>query len=127
MKRFENKNSDGLKTVQIEDVYDVTDNYEISSADFTRTYTKFVNNKSDGWNRFMEKLHSNLTYHVTKIIPVTFIKNPPSDYDAIFTSFNKYLRYIEKYYAAGSYIVFDGYPGIKKSVSIETVAAATSA
>lgn len=64
LKHFENKNSDGLKTVQIEDVLDVTDNYEISSADFTWTYSKFANNKSDGWNGFMEKLHTNLTYHV---------------------------------------------------------------
>ncbi|CAB3233229.1 unnamed protein product [Arctia plantaginis] len=48
LKHFENKNSDGLRTVQIEDVLDVTDNYEISSADFTWTYSKFANNKSDG-------------------------------------------------------------------------------
>ncbi|CAB3228080.1 unnamed protein product [Arctia plantaginis] len=48
LKHFENKNSDGLRTVQIEDVLDVTDNYEISSADFTWSYSKFANNKSDG-------------------------------------------------------------------------------
>lgn len=33
----------------------------------------------------MEKLYTNLPYHTSKIIPVPFIKNPPSDY-TIFTS-----------------------------------------
>ncbi|GBP41568.1 hypothetical protein EVAR_20376_1 [Eumeta japonica] len=86
LKRFENKNSDGLKTVEIEDILDVTDNYEMSSADFTWFYSKFTNSKSDGWNGFMEKSHNNVAYHSSKIIPVPFIKNPPSDYDTIFTS-----------------------------------------
>lgn len=39
---------------------------------------------------------------------------------------NKYLRYVEKHYAASSYFVFDGYPEIKKSVTVTTVPAATS-
>ncbi|KAG5877349.1 hypothetical protein JTB14_005149 [Gonioctena quinquepunctata] len=39
---------------------------------------------------------------------------------------NKYLRYVEKHYAASSYIVFDGYPEIKKSATVTTVPAATS-
>ncbi|GBP49291.1 hypothetical protein EVAR_102234_1 [Eumeta japonica] len=86
LKRFENKNFDGLKTVEIEDILDVTDNYEMSSADFTWFYSKFTNSKSDGWNGFMEKSHNNVAYHSSKIIPVPFIKNPPSDYDTIFTS-----------------------------------------
>ncbi|CAH1102834.1 unnamed protein product [Psylliodes chrysocephalus] len=39
---------------------------------------------------------------------------------------NKYFRYVEKHYAASSYIGFDGYPEIKKSVTVTTVPAATS-
>ncbi|CAH0552820.1 unnamed protein product [Brassicogethes aeneus] len=39
---------------------------------------------------------------------------------------NKYLRNVEKHYVASSYIVFDGYPEIKKSVTATTVPAATS-
>lgn len=61
LKHFENKNSDGLKTVHIEEILDHTDNYKISSADFTWSYSKFINNKSDGWDGFMEKLYTNST------------------------------------------------------------------
>ncbi|KYN10940.1 hypothetical protein ALC57_16910 [Trachymyrmex cornetzi] len=107
LKRFENKNSDELKTVRIEDILDVTDNYEISSADFTWTYSKFSNNKSVGWNGFMEKLHTNLTYHTSKIIPVPFIKNPPSDYDTIFTSLVQAAKQCQKQEQKIVFVTFD--------------------
>lgn len=107
LKHFENKNSDGLKTVKIEDVLDVTDNYEISSADFTWTYSKFANNKSDGWNGFMEKIHTNLAYHVSKIIPVPFIKNPPSDYNTIFTSLVEAAEQCQKQEQKIVFVTFD--------------------
>ncbi|KYM99414.1 hypothetical protein ALC62_09846 [Cyphomyrmex costatus] len=87
LKHFEKRNSDGLKTVLIEDIFnDDTDDYETSSLDFTWSYSKFVNKKSDGWNGFMEKSHCTWPYSTLKIIPLPFINNPPTDFDTIFTS-----------------------------------------
>jgi len=81
LKRFEKRNFEGLKAVLIEDIFsDNMGDYEPFSPDFTWFYSKLSNKKSSGWNGFMEKFYSDSIYHASKIIPLPFIKNPPSDY-----------------------------------------------
>lgn len=108
LKRFEKKNSEGLKLVLIEDILENnTADYETSSLDFTWLYSKFSDRKSLGWNGFMEKSHSSLNSHASKIIPLPFINNPPSDYDTIFTTLVEASKHCQKQQQKIGFVTFD--------------------
>lgn len=106
------KNFEGLKAVEIENIFhdatgDETNNYETSSLDITWAFSKFSNRKADGWNGFMEKVHSNHTYHVSKVVPVPFINNQPSSYDTIFTALVEAAIQCQKQEKKICFVTFD--------------------
>ncbi|KYN02063.1 hypothetical protein ALC62_07132 [Cyphomyrmex costatus] len=83
---FEKKNAQGLKTVIVKDI--LTNDFnkpKMSIEDFTWLYSKYSNKKSNGYSGFMEEFHSNCDYKMSKIIPLPFVNNPPSDWNTIFT------------------------------------------
>lgn len=91
LKIFEKQHSTGLKSIIIEDVFgdDEEKCFDISMPDFIWQYSKFSNAHSLGWNSFMEKMYKNSNYQTSKIIPLPFVNNPPSDYNTIFTVLSK--------------------------------------
>lgn len=70
---FQRNNSEGLKAVKIEDIFDDSNHsVEFSMEDFIWLYSKYSNEKSAGWNGFMEKVFTSTSYEISKISPTTF-------------------------------------------------------
>lgn len=48
-------------------------------------YSKYSNKKAKGYAGFMEDFYMDSDYTTSKIFPLPFVNNPPSEYDTIFT------------------------------------------
>lgn len=109
LKQFEKKNSDGLKKLIIENVYDEACNkfYEISMEDFSFLYSKFLNVNSVGWSGYMERIHAQKSYDTSKIIPLSFLNHLPSNYDTIFTVLVQAADYSKKFKQDTMFVTFD--------------------
>lgn len=89
LKKFERKNSDGLKSIKIQKVFDLDANnvgITLDMGDLAWLYSKHSDNKSIGWNGFRQLCHLNSKFDISKIIPMPFVNNPPSDWDTIYTT-----------------------------------------
>ncbi|KYM97251.1 hypothetical protein ALC62_12065 [Cyphomyrmex costatus] len=60
-----------------------------------------------GWNGFMEQATANNEYHISKIIYLSFINAPPSDYDTIFTSLMEAKKICAQCYQETCIVTFD--------------------
>lgn len=106
---FEKKNSDGLKAVIVENIYenDIDDPYETSSQDFMWLYSKNSDKKSKGWNGFMEIYYDHSSFSTSKVIPIPFINNPPSNYNTIFTTLVESARRCQAQKQNFCFVTFD--------------------
>ncbi|KAL7304815.1 hypothetical protein TKK_0003038 [Trichogramma kaykai] len=64
---------------------------------------------SCGWNGFMEQFHSTSkpSYSTSKIIPLPFVDNPPSDYDTIFTVLHEANKICVQKNQTNIFVTFD--------------------
>lgn len=86
LREYPNKLPNALKEVLITNVCDGdSKKIEISMEDFTWLYSKHSNKKSKGYSGFMEDAYVKSKYKTSKIIPLPFVNNPPSDLETIFT------------------------------------------
>lgn len=90
-KTFNRKNTEGLNKIEIENIFsaDNIHSFELSTPDFLWFFSQFSNDKSLGWNGFMEKVHFKSKYTTSKVIPMPFLNKPASDPNTIFSIVSK--------------------------------------
>lgn len=86
---YEKPLSGGLKTVPVTMFDDHTifrNNVDISMANLVWLHEKMTKpTDTVGWSGFHEKIHVRDVFSTSKIIPLPFVNNPPSDLNTIFT------------------------------------------
>lgn len=86
VKKFDKKKSEGLKSVKIVDIFkDDSSKPKISMEDLLWLFSKYSNGKAKGYGGFMEEFYMDDKYVKSKIFPLPFVNNPPSDLDTILT------------------------------------------
>ncbi|KYN03290.1 hypothetical protein ALC62_05871 [Cyphomyrmex costatus] len=83
---FDRGTVNGLNNIIVHNFNEIQDELDISSADFVWLYKKNVHPlETEGWSGFQEEYHRSSDYDTSRIIPLPFVNNPPSDYNTIFT------------------------------------------
>lgn len=84
-----NFNINGFKNIKVKDIKYRDCNYDASDLKPLDLLWLVKKNKSPdstkGWISFRERHSTSFEYSVSKIIPLKFANNPPSQYDTIFT------------------------------------------
>lgn len=90
LKPFKKYNELGLKMIEIENFSfenQLLAKINFTNSDFLWFYSKKIKpTETPGWNGFMELCTEEKEYETSKIIPVPFIRAPPSDRDTIVTA-----------------------------------------
>uniref|UniRef100_A0ABD2VTT7 Uncharacterized protein n=1 Tax=Trichogramma kaykai TaxID=54128 RepID=A0ABD2VTT7_9HYME len=113
LKKFDKKQSSGLSGVTIEEIDQenfLSEDETFSSPDLLWFLSRKRNPyTSEGWNGFMEKFYNSgkPRYETSKIMPLPFVNNPPSNYHTIYTVLTEANKICINKKQANIFVTFD--------------------